>query len=147
MGSALADWYAHLGKVAGYYLRSTTPRHLKVIGICADLVSAKRRQLGGCSTTPLARGSREADSGDRCADDVREAKFHMDRVRRLSLLSQQHMYFIIGEHQEILERLKSHDVDGADASMAVHLISVMRELDLIRENHPEYFLREANRGR
>lgn len=80
-------------------------------------------------------------------DDVREAKFHMDRVRRLSLLSQQHMYFIIGEHQEIIERLKAHDVSGADASMAVHLVSVMRELDLIRERHPEYFAREGARQR
>jgi DNA-binding GntR family transcriptional regulator len=80
-------------------------------------------------------------------DDVREAKFHMDRVRRLSLLSQQHMYFIIGEHQDILERLKAHDVAGADESMAVHLVSVMRELDLIRERHPEYFAHEGARVR
>lgn len=72
-------------------------------------------------------------------DDVREAKFHMDRVRRLSLLSQQHMQFIIGEHREILAHLKAHDVAGADKSIAVHLVSVMRELDLIRERHPEYF--------
>lgn len=72
-------------------------------------------------------------------DDVREAKFHMDRVRRLSLLSQQHMQFIIGEHREILAHLKAHDVAGADQSIAVHLVSVMRELDLIRERHPEYF--------
>ncbi|WP_299644631.1 GntR family transcriptional regulator [Devosia sp.] len=75
-------------------------------------------------------------------DDVREVKFHMDRVRRLSLLSQQHMFFIVGEHIEILDRLKAHDADGADKSMAVHLISVMRELDLVRAKHPEYFLTE-----
>lgn len=72
-------------------------------------------------------------------DDVREAKFHMDRVRRLSLLSQQHMQFLIGEHREILSHLKAGDVVGADQSIAVHLVSVMRELDLIRERHPEYF--------
>lgn len=75
-------------------------------------------------------------------DDVREAKFHMDRVRRLSLLSKEHMVFIIGEHEEILRRLKAHDAKGADDSMSVHLISVMRELDLIRANHPEYFSHE-----
>jgi DNA-binding GntR family transcriptional regulator len=74
-------------------------------------------------------------------DDVREAKFHMDRVRRLSLLSQEHMFFIVGEHEEILARLKAHDVRGADRSIAVHLVSVMRELDLIRKAHPEYFSR------
>ena len=80
-------------------------------------------------------------------DDVREAKFHMDRVRRLSLLSQQNMYFIIGEHQEILERLTAHDVAGADESVALHLVSVVRELDLIRERHPEYFAHESSRAR
>lgn len=76
-------------------------------------------------------------------DDVREAKFHMDRIRRLSLLSQEHMYFIVGEHEEILARLQAHDAKGADESMAVHLVSVMRELDVIRSAHPEYFVREA----
>lgn len=74
-------------------------------------------------------------------DDVREAKFHMDRVRRLSLLSQEHMFFIVGEHEEILARLKDHDVEGAEQSIKVHLTSVMHELDLIRERHPEYFMR------
>lgn len=76
-------------------------------------------------------------------DDVREAKFHMDRVRRLSLLSQEHMFFIMGEHQEILDRLKAHDADGAEKSITVHLTSVMHELDLIRAKHPEYFARMA----
>lgn len=76
-------------------------------------------------------------------DDVREAKFHMDRIRRLSLLSQEHMYFIVGEHEEILARLQAHDVKGADDSMTVHLASVMHELDVIRAAHPEYFVRES----
>jgi len=75
-------------------------------------------------------------------DDVREAKFHMDRIRRLSLLSHEHMYFIVGEHEEIFAKLKAHDADGAEESIKVHLISVMRELDLIREAHPEYFAKD-----
>ena len=75
-------------------------------------------------------------------DDVREAKFHMDRIRRLSLLSHEHMYFILGEHEEIFARLQAHDADGADESLKVHLISVMRELDVIREAHPEYFAKD-----
>jgi GntR family transcriptional regulator, rspAB operon transcriptional repressor len=77
-------------------------------------------------------------------DDVREAKFHMDRVRRLSLLSQEHMFFIVAQHEEILARLKAHDAKGADESIALHLISVMRELDIIRDRHPEYFSREIS---
>jgi len=75
-------------------------------------------------------------------DDVREAKFHMDRVRRLSLLSQEHMFFIVGEHEEIFARLKAHDADGAEESIKVHLTSVVREIDLIRHAHPEYFADE-----
>jgi GntR family transcriptional regulator, rspAB operon transcriptional repressor len=72
-------------------------------------------------------------------DDVREAKFHMDRVRRLSLLSQEHMFTLVGEHTEIFDRLVQRDPDGAEASIKLHLISVMRELDHIRAIHPEYF--------
>lgn len=64
-----------------------------------------------------------------------------------ALLSQEHMYFIVGEHEEILARLKAHDIEGADESMGVHLISVMRELDPIRATHPEYFSREGAGGR
>jgi DNA-binding GntR family transcriptional regulator len=72
-------------------------------------------------------------------DDVREAKFHMDRVRRLSLLSEEHMFSLVKEHQEILDRLKAHDPDGAEASIRQHLTSVVHELDHIRTTHPEYF--------
>lgn len=76
-------------------------------------------------------------------DDVREAKFHMDRVRRMSLLSQERMFLIAREHEEILARLNAHDVEGADRSIAGHLSSVMGELDHIRAEHPEYFSRDA----
>ena len=76
-------------------------------------------------------------------DDVREVKFHMDRVRRLSLLSQEHMFFIVAEHEQIFERLRAHDADGAEESIKVHLVSVVREMDIIREKHPEYFPDDA----
>jgi DNA-binding GntR family transcriptional regulator len=74
-------------------------------------------------------------------DDVREAKFHMDRVRRLSLLSEENMRTIIAQHREILDCLLRHDAAGADHSMTVHLLSVTREVDVIRAKHPEYFTR------
>ena len=77
-------------------------------------------------------------------DDVRDAKFHMDRVRRLSLLSQERMFFIVGEHETILGRLEARDPKGADESIAVHLTSVMHELDGIRARHPEYFAYQSS---
>ncbi|WDR02034.1 FCD domain-containing protein [Devosia algicola] len=80
-------------------------------------------------------------------DDVREAKFHMDRVRRLSLLSQQHMLDLVAEHEEILGKLVAHDVDGADKSIASHLTSVMHELDLIRARAPQYFIGDNAQNR
>ncbi|WDR06861.1 GntR family transcriptional regulator [Devosia rhodophyticola] len=76
-------------------------------------------------------------------DEVREAKFHMDRVRRLSLLSQQHMLDLVAEHEDILEKMLAHDVDGADKSIASHLTSVMHELDLIRSRTPQYFVGDS----
>lgn len=72
-------------------------------------------------------------------DDVREAKFHMDRVRRLSLLSQERMFALVGEHEEIFDRLKARDPDGAEASIKRHLLSVVLELEHIQSTHPEYF--------
>jgi DNA-binding GntR family transcriptional regulator len=72
-------------------------------------------------------------------DDVREAKFHMDRVRRLSLLSQELMRRLVTEHSQILDRLKAHDPDGAEAAIRAHLTSVMVELETIQAMHPEYF--------
>jgi len=63
----------------------------------------------------------------------------MDRVRRLSLLSQAHMFQLVTEHEQILDRLKARDPDGAEAAIRDHLTSVMRELEIIQSMHPEYF--------
>jgi len=49
------------------------------------------------------------------------------------------MFFIVAVHEDIFARLKAHDADGAEQTIKVHLISVVRELDLIRKAHPEYF--------
>ena len=72
-------------------------------------------------------------------EDLGEAKFHMDRVRRLSLLSQAHMFQLVTEHEQILDRLKARDPDGAEAAIRDHLTSVMRELEIIQSMHSEYF--------
>lgn len=72
-------------------------------------------------------------------DDVREAKFQMDRVRRLSLLNRQRMEAIILEHEEIVASLRRHDPDAAQAAVKRHLTSVFRDIDHIRARHPEYF--------
>jgi DNA-binding GntR family transcriptional regulator len=72
-------------------------------------------------------------------DDVREAKFHMDRIRRLSLLSQEHMLHITDEHMEIYDSMRAHDVALAEASIVRHLQSVFTDIDVIRRDHPEYF--------
>jgi hypothetical protein len=39
-----------------------------------------------------------------------------------------------------LKKLEAHDVNGADQSITIHLASVMGELDIIRNRHPEYFM-------
>ena len=72
-------------------------------------------------------------------DDVREAKFQMDRVRRLSLLNRQRMEAIILEHEGIVASLRGHDPDAAEAAVRWHLASVFRDIDEIRARHPECF--------
>jgi GntR family transcriptional regulator, rspAB operon transcriptional repressor len=73
-------------------------------------------------------------------EDVGEAKFHMDRIRRLSLLSKSRMLAIVKEHTEIFECMKQHDSEGAEAGIKRHLRSVFIDIDSIRNEHPEYFL-------
>lgn len=75
-------------------------------------------------------------------EDLGEAKFHMDRVRRLSLLSKDRMLVIADEHEAILQTLIAHDAKGAETRIEQHLESVFRDLDSIRREHPDYFADE-----
>lgn len=78
-------------------------------------------------------------------EDIAAAKFHMDRVRRLSLLSQNRMLAIVEEHAQILGHIRAHDSDGAERSVGAHLRSVFTEIDAIRHVNPDYFLSEDAR--
>ena len=72
-------------------------------------------------------------------DDVHEAKFHMDRVRHLSLLSSERMHELVGEHQDIVGKLREGNPDLAEASIKSHLSSVLDDISIIARQHPEYF--------
>lgn len=72
-------------------------------------------------------------------EDVGEAKFHMDRIRRLSLLSKPRMLHITEEHTDIYQAIRARDSAGAEASIAEHLKSVFVDIESIRAEHPEYF--------
>lgn len=73
-------------------------------------------------------------------EDVGEAKFHMDRVRRLSLLSKARMLHITEEHTEIFKAMLAHDSTRAEDGIVHHLQSVFVDIDAIRAQHPEYFI-------
>jgi len=77
-------------------------------------------------------------------EDVGEAKFHMDRIRRLSLLSKARMVQITKEHTEIFDAIRAHDGAEAEASIAQHLQSVFTDIDAIRADHPDYFLETSS---
>jgi GntR family transcriptional regulator, rspAB operon transcriptional repressor len=72
-------------------------------------------------------------------DDVHEAKFHMDRVRHISLLSKARMADLIVEHQEIIQHLRTHACDLAEASVTQHLTSVGDDIAAIARQFPQYF--------
>ncbi|QQA43635.1 GntR family transcriptional regulator [Pelagovum pacificum] len=83
---------------------------------------------------------------DNIWEDVGEVRIHMDRIRRLSLLSKARMLKITEEHTEIFEAIRSRDPDRAEASARAHLQSVFTDLDKIRGEHPEYFYDATTAG-
>lgn len=73
-------------------------------------------------------------------EDVGEAKFHMDRVRQLSLLSKARMLHITEEHTAIYEAMLANDPVRAEGGIVGHLQSVFVDIEAIRAEHPEYFV-------
>lgn len=63
---------------------------------------------------------------------------HFDRVRTLSVEAVKDMK-VVKDHREMLEAIKSGDVEMADALVEKHLNRYQIDESVIRENFPEYF--------
>lgn len=70
---------------------------------------------------------------------IEEAKVQMDRVRRLSLISAQSFDKLIRQHRNIVTAIVASDRKGITETLQEHLRQVLPDIDLLRQNRPEYF--------
>jgi DNA-binding GntR family transcriptional regulator len=75
----------------------------------------------------------------RVADVIEAEKAHMDRVRYLSLQKQDQFKHILEQHIAIIKAIKSGIPEQAAKAMSLHLKDVYNLLNVIPQEHPEYF--------
>jgi DNA-binding GntR family transcriptional regulator len=70
---------------------------------------------------------------------VEDVKPQMDRVRFLSMPNATPMKVLIEQHRAIMNAVKEHDPEAAEAAMRTHLNEILRSLPHLSEQHPELF--------
>lgn len=70
---------------------------------------------------------------------IEAEKAHMDRVRNLSLHIGGQYNKVIEQHMAIVQAITSGNSEGAVSAMSLHLKDVFNVLDVIPQQHPEYF--------
>ena len=74
---------------------------------------------------------------------VKREKANVDRMRLLSLRFEGRFESVIGQHGLIIDALRHHQPEAAEAAMHAHLGRVLPSLDAMQEQYPEYFEDEA----
>lgn len=75
----------------------------------------------------------------RVASLIEAEKAHMDRVRNLSLHISGQYKRIIAQHNAIIKAIKAGSSAEAAKAMSVHMKDVYNILEVIPQEHPEYF--------
>ncbi len=65
---------------------------------------------------------------------------HFDRVRLMRLHSDKELQYIMDDHKEILDSIKRGDKEGAVNWMKKHLTRYKVDEELIRREHPDFFI-------
>lgn len=73
---------------------------------------------------------------------VQGAKLHLDRVRYLAGEDSPHIHFVIGQHEEIIDRVVNHDGRGARRAMRNHLRLVFEKIDRLFRERSVLFARD-----
>jgi len=73
------------------------------------------------------------------AELIEAEKSHLDRVRSLSLHMRGQYNRILNQHLAIIKAIRSGSPDKAATAMSMHLQDVYSILELIPQEHPEYF--------
>jgi DNA-binding GntR family transcriptional regulator len=67
------------------------------------------------------------------------AKAHLDRARRLGMMSESSIQSLTCEHAAVVDALESRDGDRATAALRDHLRKVFTDIEKIRDRSPELF--------
>ena len=70
---------------------------------------------------------------------IEDAKIHMDRARKLSLIETRSFYHLIAQHEDIVSAIVQGDPDAVERSLRTHLRSILPDLERLRHEHPTYF--------
>jgi DNA-binding GntR family transcriptional regulator len=70
---------------------------------------------------------------------VEDVKPQMDRVRFLSMPNATPMKVLIEQHRAIMNAVKEHNPEAAEAAMRTHLNEILRSLPHLSQQHPELF--------
>jgi DNA-binding GntR family transcriptional regulator len=71
---------------------------------------------------------------------IEAEKAHMDRVRNLSLHISGQYKRVLSQHAAIIKAIKAGSADKSAAAMSVHLKDIYNILEVIPQEHPEYFI-------
>jgi DNA-binding GntR family transcriptional regulator len=82
---------------------------------------------------------------ERVKQSADSARFGLERIRRL-LNSRRRQEVTLDEHTAIVEALYQRDIPGAIKAMAIHLGSVLTELESFAKQRPELFADLASSG-
>jgi DNA-binding GntR family transcriptional regulator len=74
---------------------------------------------------------------------IASVKAQLDRVRHLSLEDADWLAMIFRPHQDIIDRVATHDADGAAQAIQSHLRTVFAAVDRIAAAQPEFLERPA----
>lgn len=67
------------------------------------------------------------------------AKAHLDRARRLGMMSESSMQALTDEHAAVVDAVEARDSGGATAALRDHLRKVFTDIEKIRKRSPELF--------
>jgi DNA-binding GntR family transcriptional regulator len=67
------------------------------------------------------------------------AKAHLDRARRLGMLSESSIQSLTSEHAAVVDAIAARDVEGSTSALRSHLRKVFTDIEKIRARSPELF--------
>ncbi|MCB6179730.1 GntR family transcriptional regulator [Rhodobacter sp. Har01] len=70
---------------------------------------------------------------------LRSRSGHLNRLRRLDLPGEGKIRHILDGHRAIVAALEAHDPQAAQEAIRGHLSQTLARLDLLRDQHPQFF--------